>query len=176
MPSVTEPPKGPAVVPEKQAAPVAPVVPQVPLKKPITTEWVKLNWAGQCFSDYSVTLPPLWTLADLGSTKIWSTIQGGPTAFRVLDKLTITDFEQNFFAEARVVAATEAGASIQIFAQKSMPPRDQNLPETEDWRLAYHGGGFALANKRTGATTGMIYNSRMEATRALFSMVPRVPQ
>lgn len=168
MPAVTEPPKAAPVA----AAPVAPA----PVKKAITADWVKLNWAGQCFSDYCITLPPLWTLNDLGDTKAWATIQGGAGAFRVLDRLLITDFEQTFFAVAHVVAATESGASIQIVAQKAMPHRDQNLPEIEGWRLAYHGGHFVVINKRTGHNTGTIYTSRMEATRALFNMAPKIVQ
>jgi hypothetical protein len=168
MPAVTEPPKAAPVA----VAPVAPA----PVKKPITAECVAEQWGGQCFHEHVVILPPGWTLNDLGDTKIWATIQGGSAAFRVLDRLTICDFEMTFLVEARVVAATDGGASLAIMGKKDMPARDQGLPEIEGWRLAYHGRGYVVVNKRSGATSGMIYTSRMEATRALFNMAPKIVQ
>lgn len=162
-----------ASVAEKTAAPVAPEAALAP-KKSISSANVEL--AGQVFTEYAITLPPGWSLQDLDDPKIWKQVQGGATPFRTLDRLNIVDFELTWYVMAIVAAATDGGAAISIIKKCNLPARDQNLPSIEDWRVAFHGRGFAVVNKLRGHNTGIIFSSLSEATAAMYRQVPRIVQ
>jgi hypothetical protein len=146
------------------------------LPKLITAECIQEHYAGLCWTDYLVTLPPHIGFADIAEPSIWKTVQGGNSPVRVLDRPCIVDQELSFLVEARVAAAGPEGASLAIIKKVDMPQRTEQLHSTEKWRLVFWGRGFRVVNKANGqpAPGDIGYTSFREVVAALYAMEPRI--
>jgi hypothetical protein len=127
------------------------------------------------WSEHFAILPRGGILDDLRHPSLWRDVQNGPHPLRVLDRITVADYAQTWLVEARVVGASETGASISITKKHDVDARNQVLPETKSHRIVFAWRGYVIETKATGLLYqgGIVYSDLGTAINIMHSLSPK---
>lgn len=134
---------------------------------------VKLQHEGFQWREILVRLPMDATLQHLNEPALWRLVQGDPRkALCRLDRISIIDHGETWLAEAVVSGATGHGVTLAGIKKTDLPPRTELLLETEDYRTAFVGSGYATLRKKDGQIMTPITLSRAAAERDHRNLIP----
>jgi hypothetical protein len=134
---------------------------------------VKLQHEGFQWREILVRLPIDATLQDLNEPTLWRLVQGDPRkALCRLDRVAIIDHGETWLAEAVVSGATGQGVTLAGVKKTDLPPRTEVLLETEDYRTAFVGSGYATLRKKDGQIMTPVTLSKAAAERDHRNLIP----
>ena len=159
--------------PEPVEKPVDETPPPAPLR--IDPARVSLNHDGYVFGHWFARAPASMTVDDLKISEIWGPFQAGMTRTRSMKKfdlVTVVAFDETWVAEAMVGDARESGVVLVKLKVSGLPLRHTPMPETELYRVAWNGHGYAVFRKADDHQMSRAESSAALAERHLRDLQP----
>lgn len=134
---------------------------------------VRMNYAGHVFKEVMVRVPHDFVADDLKEPGAWSRVQASRDALCKFDRVIVVAWDESWIAETIVAHADSAKVVLTKPRLLSLPDRYEALFQTEEYRVVWTGGGYAVERKRDSHRMTHIVTSAAIAERDLQQLYPR---